>query len=372
MKINKIYNKLAVSVITVASLFAVSCQEDDLNIAKKGKPTLTLESNEVTIAEGFNAVFKANLSYPINDVVAFRMDLLDDNGNVVLVTEPDGEANTGNGYIPLAFDDFNVDVTSAAYPAIGVWETWFEAGAFDYGYLGGTGYVFTADRNVTSFEFPIGAITDNLAEGTESFRFRLSSTSKMNAIVDQIITVNIEDLDPTTLDVLMDFDGSMTIDGTAFDKCGLDFDLLISDEIVSTPYAAGFFTTSYDTCNETLSAGDAGGPIDNDPTNWADGSIYSVYVDYWADNNASDPSFPSLPAAITADEDIPMDFVFTKVRDGVTTDLTLSFPSLYNTADTTSENDPAEEIGTNRVATIEIVGNNYVITNLITGETTTL
>lgn len=367
MKINNIYNKLTIAVLTAASLFTVSCQEDD-NLARQGKPVLSLESNVITVGEGGSAYFRANLSYPINDYVAIRMELLDDEGNTVLVTEPDGGAGTGNGYSPIAHEDLDIAVDSAPYPAVGIWETWFEAGAFDYGYLGGTGYVFTADRNVTSFEFPVGTLVDNIVEGTETYRFKLSATSKMNAIVNEIITVHIEDATPTTLDVLLDFDGNMNIDGNTFDKCGLDFDLYIADD-PSSPYANNAWY-NYSDCNELLSGGNAGGPIDNDPNNWADGTVYQIFVDFWAKNNASVPSYPSLPTSITQHENIPMDIVFTKVKDGVTTTHTLVLTDLFATDDLASEDGATQEEGVRKIGTIEINGNDYRITNELTGEVT--
>ncbi|MGB1269367.1 MAG: hypothetical protein ACPG45_06490 [Flavobacteriaceae bacterium] len=348
MKAKNIYNKLTVAALTAVSLFTISCQNDDLEIARKGKPLLTLESNEITVGEGGSAYFKANLSYPINDYIAIRMELLDDAGNVVAVTEPDGGAGTGNGYSPIAHDDLNIDVQSENYPAVGVWETWFEAGAFDFGYLGGTGYVYTADKNVTSFEFPVGTLIDNITEGTETYRFRLSSTSKMNAIVDEIITVNIEDAVPTTLDVLLDFDGTITADGNSVDKCDYDFDLFISDSATANTDVAHNWDGP---CNELLSAGNAG-IIDNDPNNWMDGTVYYVWIDLWDNTGAP---------AITNHEDIPMDLVFSVVIDGVSTNRTLSLPNLYRTDSLDSNNSGA---GEKLAAKIIINGNDYIITDL--------
>ncbi len=314
MKINNLYSKLAVTVFTAASLFTVSCQEDESLIRANDRPIATLAANTISADEGNCAKFTINLSKAIQDAVEFRIEVIG------------GTAEEG-----VDFDMDNFDGTSI-----------FEG---EFGYIG------TIAPYQTSQEFSINTILDADVEGIETIDFKLTSILAAEGYInDLVFTVNLSDFVPTTLDVLLDFDGSITVDGNAYDKCNLDFDIFISDSETSN---TDIIHNWDGPCNELLSAGGGSELLDNDTNNWADtcDATYYVWIDLWDASGAP---------AVTNHEDVPMDLVFTIVTGGVSNDITLSLPSLYRTDDQDSNNGTG---GEKLAAKIVIHGNSYIITD---------
>lgn len=327
MKLNNIINKaIVLPAFFISSLLTTSCNEEE-SLEREGKPTVTVEENNVMATEGFGPTLKFNFSYVIKEAAQMRIEVIG------------GTAEEGVDY------DFNLDTIEDA----------------GFGYFGGNGYFAEIPSFQSSYELTdfLTLYDDAIDDPNETIDLKITSVSQGTILIEEFVTITTEELTPTTLDVLLDFDGSMTIDGNTFDKCNLDFDIYLNDDD-SSPYAGNSYY-NYDACNELISGGNAGGPLNNDANDWADGSVYHVWIDYW--------SAGTLPS-ITNHENIPMEIVFTKIKDGVTTTLALDFSDIYNTSDTASEDDTAQESGIRSVASIEIIGNNYVITNKITGEVT--
>lgn len=331
MKLNNIINKaIILPAFCISSLFITSSCNEDESLEREGKPVVSIEQKNITTTEGFGVALKFDFSYVIKEEAQFRIEVVG------------GTAEEGVDY------NFNLDTIEDA----------------GFGYFGGEGYFAEVPSFQRSFVLSdiLTLVEDGVNDPNETIILKISSVSKGTILINETVTITTEELVPTTLDVTLDYQGSITIDGNSFNKCDLDFDILLNDD-VSAAYNGNVYY-NYAGCTESISGGNAGGPLNNDANDWADGTIYQVWVDYWSSNG-------NLPAAITTHENIPVDITFTKVLDGATTtNLTLTFNSIYNTNDTTSEDDPSEEIGNRNVASVEIVGNNYIITNKITGEVT--
>lgn len=235
---NTFNNIKRVSFLALTSCLAlVSCQDDD-TIDKAGKPGVTVTQNTITVTEGETATFDFALDYTVGEKIDIRIDVLDENGNIVPTTQPVGDPNSGNGYSRLSFDDFNVP-----------YNTWFDAGWFQYGYLGGSGYVATFPAYTENFQINIETIQDLIPEGTESFSFRLSATSLMKVIIDEVITVNVENYvspDPAELVLRLNWEGTFVSGGNNVDFCDIDMDLELYDNTFA------IVDTSYTDCPEEI------------------------------------------------------------------------------------------------------------------------
>lgn len=328
MKFNNLINKaLVFPTFCISTLFFTSSCNEDESLEREGKPVVSIEQKNITTTEGFGTSLKFDFSYVIKEAAQFRIEVVG------------GTAEEGVDY------NFNLDTIEDA----------------GFGYFGGEGYFAEIPNFQKTFELSdvLTVTNDGINDPGETIILKISSVSKGTVLINETITITTEEFVPTTLDVLLDFDGSITIDGNSFNKCNLDFDLYLNDD-ESSPYS-GTTYFNYSACNELLSGGNAGGPLNNDVNDWADGTVYQIWIDYW--------SAGSLPS-VTNHENIPMNIVLTKVKDGVTTTLTLEFSELYKTNNVASEDDPAEESGLQNVATVKITGNTYLITNKITGEET--
>jgi hypothetical protein len=150
------------SLFTFAFLsLLTSCNEDDnADIARKGKPVLTLENNKVTAIEGDNASLKFKLSYPIDGDAEVRIEVIG------------GTAIEGVDY------QLNID-------------TMDDAGG---GFFGGNGYYYSFDGSMTSVDFSDLETLQDLdnTEGPETIVLKLFSAGKGRVIVDQIVTVTID------------------------------------------------------------------------------------------------------------------------------------------------------------------------------------
>jgi len=337
MKIYNLYNKFAITTFVVASLFTVSCNEDE-TLDRKGKPNLTLENKSISIDETQGASMTFNFDFAIKDASDLRIEVIG------------GTAEEGVDYT------FNLS-------------TMFNAGG---GFYGGEGYYAQLPGYQTQYTLSnfISTVDDGVTEGNETIELRLFSSVKAGAIIDETFTINIGDFIPTTLDILLDIDGDITIDGNTVDKCNFDFDLYVSDSSTANSNVGHSWLGPVGDCNELFSLGldDADTPgsenglINNNPADWNDGTDYYIWIDLW-DSSAA--------PAITAHVDNPLDLVFTKVNNGVSTDITIPLPALFKT-DQVQSNGGAGTEGLKIAAKLEIAGNSYIITNLVTGDVTTL
>ncbi|NHN26050.1 hypothetical protein FIA58_010220 [Flavobacterium jejuense] len=260
--LSKNIKAILVSVIVLS--FLASCQEDD-SLTRRGKPGISITEKTITVIEGETATFNLSLDYAVQNKLDIRIEPLDENDNPIPVTEPDGDPNSGNGYIRLDFEDFNVP-----------YGTWFEGGYFNYGYQGGTGYIVTYPAYTKDFQIDIETIRDIFPENTKTFKFRLSATSLIEAVLDEVITLNIENYVGTELITTFSWDGDYVNDA-----CGdLDLDLEL--------YLNGVFTNfSYSNCPESLTISGS----DTDGT-------YTLDASLWTTNGVTNPDNINIPATI--------------------------------------------------------------------------
>lgn len=182
-----IYYKITI-LLAVALIFSFTACEDDDSIPRRGKPTITVVEASKTVDEGQSAVYDFNVEYPVNESIFIRIDVLDADGNPIPTTEPIGDPNSGNGYAALVLDDINVP-----------YNTWFESGFFSYGYLGGSGYVAEIPAFTESFSLSIDALLDSVAdEAPETYTFRLTGVSTAAAVIDEEITLTINNVNACT------------------------------------------------------------------------------------------------------------------------------------------------------------------------------
>lgn len=268
-----IHKKISYSLIIIflLGLVTFSCEDDD-TIARRGKPALSLMSNSVTVTEGETATFILNVEYAISEKIDIRIDILDDQGNPVVTAE--GDPTTGGGF----YDRVQFESIEVPYP------TWFESGWFEYGYLGGTGYVASAPPFSSTIELNIETIQDFIPENTETVRLRLSATSLMTATIQQDISININDFVGNDLVTRLNWAGDY-LDSSA-DPCdinsGLDMDL----ELI---FDGNYVQTSYNDCPEelTILSSDADGAYTIDASLWTtngnislDGSNIPTSIDF--------------------------------------------------------------------------------------------
>jgi len=266
-----IHKKLSYAFVLVflLGLVTFSCEDDD-SIARRGKPQLRLLNNSVTVTEGETAVFMIDVEYPVTEKIDIRIDVLDDNGNPVVTAE--GDPTTGNGF----YDRVQFEAIEVPYP------TWFESGWFEYGYLGGTGYVATAPPFSESIELNIETIQDFIPEATKTINLRLSSTSLMAAKIQQDISITINDFVGTDLVTRLNWAGDY-LDSSA-DPCDIDAGLDLDLELI---FGGDYIQTSYNDCPEELII------LGSD----ADGT-YTIDASFWTNNGNSSADGINIPASI--------------------------------------------------------------------------
>nr|WP_321225005.1 hypothetical protein [uncultured Psychroserpens sp.] len=315
-----IHNKISYSLVLVflLSLVSFSCEDDD-SIPRRGKPELTLLNNSIAVTEGETAVFTLDVEYAISDKIDIRIDVLDNDGNPVVTAE--GDPTTGNGfYDRVQFESFEVP-----YP------TWFESGWFQYGYLGGTGYVASYPAFTETIEINIETLQDFIQEGSTTVNLRLSATSLMNATIEEDISLTINDFVGDDLVTRLNWAGDYLDSGA--DPCdindGLDLDL----ELI---YNGAYVQTSYNDCPEELVILSTDG----------DGT-YTVDASFWTANGNTSADGSNVPVTIEF------------MKSGVfleSVDLSALFPI----------NDGGLSDGNGNAITsftIEKAGNNYTITD---------
>jgi len=261
MKFN--YIKLT-SLLLFSFLCFNSCKNDDDSLERNGKPVITVINPSVTVTEGETATFNLKVEYPIAKKIDIRIDVLDDSGNPIPTTEPIGDPNSGNGYAGIDIENITVP-----YP------TWFDSGAFAFGYLGGSGYVATYDPYTEEMQINIDTKIDDNSNPTKTVKLRLSTTSLMTATIQQDIEINIENLVSTDLVTRLKWDGDYINDPCS----NLDFDLEL--------YYNGAFTDfSYSDCPEEIVI------LGTDP----DGS-YEIDASFWT--NGGNTTNPNINVPIT-------------------------------------------------------------------------
>lgn len=318
MKNLHIYTNYFLTILVI--LVITACQNDD-SIERRGKPVLTVENKTVTVTEGETATFNLNVEYPVANKIDVRIDVLDTDGNPIVVVEPaDGDVNSGNGYVPIDLDDIVVP-----------YNTWFDSGYFEYGYQGGSGYIASFPPGVTSFNIDIETIRDELPNGTKTVTLRLTSTNLLEAIINEEVTINIENYIGDELITRLNWAGDYLDSGE--DPCdinnGLDLDL----ELI---FDGNYVQTSYDFCPEELTI------LGSD-----DDGTYTIDASFWTANGNTSSENANIPVTI--------DFI----KPGVfseTVDLSSLFPL----------NDAGLNDGNNNAITsftIEKTGSTYSITD---------
>ncbi|GGI58293.1 hypothetical protein [Winogradskyella haliclonae] len=294
----------------LASIVVMSCDDKD-SIERTGKPSLTIDNSTVTVTEGETATFNFTVEYPVSTKIDIRIDVLDENENPIPTAVAIGDPNSGNGYSPIDLDDIFVP-----YP------TWFDSGWFNFGYLGGSGYVATFDPFTENFSIDINTLVEDIANPTKIIKLRLSATSEMAASIDEIITINIENLISDNLISRFEWDGSYSADPCS----DIDFDLEL--------YYEGAFTDfSYGSCPEEITISGS----DPDGTYVLDASLWETFI--------------------PEDLDIPVTLSF--IKSGVfveSVDLSSLFPS---------NNGGLNQGNGSAITSYTIVksGNNYTITD---------
>ncbi|WP_323788257.1 hypothetical protein [Psychroserpens sp.] len=259
----------ALVIVFLLGLVTFSCEDDD-SIARRGKPSLTLMSNSVTVTEGETAVFVLNAEYAVSEKIDIRIDILDDQGNPVVTAE--GDPTTGNGL----YDRVQFESVEVPYP------TWFESGWFEYGYLGGTGYVASFPPFSETMELSIETIQDFIPEQTETVHLRLSATSLMSASIQQDISININDFVGEDLVARLNWAGDYL--DSAEDPCDIDVGLDLDLELI---FDGGYVQTSYNDCPEELII------LSSD----TDGT-YTIDASFWTANGNTSANGDNIPVSI--------------------------------------------------------------------------
>ncbi|MDG5492481.1 hypothetical protein [Psychroserpens sp. SPM9] len=315
-----IHKKISYTLVLVFLLgfVSVSCEDDD-SIPRRGKPELILMSNSVTVTEGETATFILDVEYPVAEKIDIRIDILDADGNPVVTAE--GDPTTGNGF----YDRVQFDAIEVPYP------TWFESGWFEYGYLGGTGYVASFPAFTETIELNIETLQDFIPEGTETVNLRLSATSLMNATIEEDISIIINDFVGNDLVARLNWAGDYLDSGA--DACDIDAGLDLDLELI---YGGAYVQTSYNDCPEELTI------LSSD----ADG-FYTIDASFWTANGNTSADGDNIPVSI----DFMKAGVFVE-----SVDLSTLFP--LNDGGLNDGNDNAITS-----FTVEKTGNTYTITD---------
>ncbi|MEZ4803238.1 MAG: hypothetical protein R2797_10735 [Gelidibacter sp.] len=257
--------------ISLIGIFASSCQDDD-SIERRGKPTVTVENKTVTVTEGETATFNLNVEYPVANKIDIRIDVLDEQGNPIVVVEPaDGDANSGNGYVPIDLDDIVVP-----------YNTWFDSGYFQYGYQGGSGYIATFPPGVSSFDIDIETLQDELPNATKTVTLRFTATNLLEVLIDEEVTINIENYVGEDLITRLNWAGDYLDSGE--EACDIDTGLDLDLELI---YDGDYVQTSYDFCPEELII------LGTDP----DGT-YTIDASFWTGNGNTSADNLNIPVTI--------------------------------------------------------------------------
>ncbi|WP_298903642.1 hypothetical protein [uncultured Psychroserpens sp.] len=269
-----IHKKISYSLVVVflLGLVSFSCENDD-SIPRRGKPELRLANNSVTVTEGETAVFNIDVEYPVSEKIDIRIDILDADGNPVPTANPtDGDPTTGNGFL----DRIQFESIEVPYP------TWFESGWFQYGYLGGTGYVASFPPFTEAIELNIETIQDFIPEGATTVNLRLTATSLMEATIEEDISITINDFVGNDLVARLNWAGDYLESGA--DPCDIDNGLDLDLELI---YGGAYIQTSYNDCPEELTI------LGSD----ADGT-YIIDASFWTANGNSATDNSNVPASI--------------------------------------------------------------------------
>ncbi|WP_313803609.1 hypothetical protein [Flavobacterium sp.] len=290
---------IALLAIVGLSLSYYSCQEDE-SLERKGKPTITFDSNDIVVKEGDNINLDFILSYPIKSDSEVRIEVL--------------EETTAEAEVDFELGDLI---------------TMEDAGG---GFFGGNGYYYAIPSLTTNHTLSLPVIADNTVEGNETLKLRFYSAGKGEAMVDQIVTITIED----SSDLIIDLNWSGTFDdgGTPTDFCDLDMDLELYDP------NGDLIMVSYNDCPEQITI----------PTSAPDGT-YLLDASLWTTNGYAQPI------------NIPANVIFSK--PGITLSETFDASSYFPMAD-----GGLSDGNGNALITFEIIKNGHIFTINEPGGTT--
>ncbi|WP_300568063.1 hypothetical protein [Flavobacterium sp.] len=275
-------NKNFIKLLGVFSLVVgfSSCQDDEQEYPKRVKPQVSVAANAYTVNEGEDLaiVLTSNTSY--KTAMNFKLEIISQD------TDEDDFTLTG----------------ASAYDTDEGWGT--------------LGYKISFPAFATSHTVNLSAVLDDLAEGTETVTFRISTEGNLAGDLVggvQDIVVSIVNMKKPNLDLTLDWNKSFNIGGTDYDLCGVsyDVDILVFDEN-GDPFGAGAQTGD---CPEHLSM---------DMADYPDGSYFIVgylYDDAGLSGVGVSPAF-DIPVTVTyfRGGSATLDGVFVQNDDLLTSD----------------------------------------------------
>lgn len=300
--VNKIIYLVA---LTLSSLIYVSCNDDEDDLGKKNKPTLSAVSKSYSVIEGQPIDLQFTLDKAINDPIEYK-----------LIIAPNGTAEDQLDYY-IQNGCLSNDPSCVAIEENG----------------GPVGYVFEVPPYTTNFTFTIETIADFIPEGTENFKVYVVSRRNLKGLVAEGTEMNItiNNLTSTNLSTTLDWTGTyLGIDGQPHDFCDIDLDLELYDA------GGNVVESSYTSCPENI-----------ETSALANGN-YDIFASFW-----------TLGAATPApNQDIP--FTVTVAKQGVFS-REIAFSGVLNTDMVSAENgNPNAYV---YVGTINRNGTTYTLTD---------
>ena len=258
-------------ILLFVAAFNYACENDD-SIERRGKPAITGLNKTVTVTEGETATFDLEVDYAVANPINIRIDVLDDQGNPLVVTLPSGAPDSGNGLYDL------VTLEDVFVP----YNTWFESGYFQYGYTGGTGYIANFPAGQTSLQINIETLQDFIPNDTKIVNLKFTSTNLLEATIDEVVSINIENFVSNSLITHLDWSGDYLDNG--INPCDGDTALDLDLELY---YNGAFTDFSYSECPEELTI------LDTDP----DGT-YEIDASFWTSNGNTSSTVTNVPTTI--------------------------------------------------------------------------
>lgn len=298
-------NKNFIKLLGVFSLVVgfSSCQDDEQEYPKRVKPQVSVASNAYTVNEGEDVAITLTTDMTYKTAMTFKLE--------VISTDTDD-------------DDFTLTGASA-YDTDEGWGT--------------LGYKVSFPAFATSHSIVLSGILDDLAEGTETVTFRLTTEGNLAGDLvggSQDIVVSIVNQKKPSLDLILDWNKAFNYAGTDYDLCGVsyDVDIVVFDENFD-PFGAGAQT------------GDCPEHLEMKLADYPDGTYYIV------GNLYDDAGLSGL--GITPAFDIPV--TVTYFRGG---SATLDGTFVQNDDILTSDS-PSDTLSL--IATVEVSGGVFTIKN---------
>lgn len=319
----KIYKSLALSLLTVSGLLITSCNDDE-TLTREGKPTVTLTENTIQAYEGFGSYLEFDFTYDLKEVAEIRIEVVG------------GTATEGDDYT------FNIPTIESA----------------GGGYYGGEGYFgrLSAYSQKAFLLNYIRIINDGVSDPNETIELKITSVANGTILIDETATVVINEqdiLDPSTLDIELDFTRDLTVDGTTYAGCDIDMDLYVFDNGNDAANATDLGHSWYD-CPEAVQ-------INNNPATFgsANGGLLYVWADLW------DRGPVPAPDMITNHEDIVMDLNFTKTTNGNQEFLeTTVIDHSFDTLGVPNSGPSGSWLGARPIAKVFLTGDKYIVLNI--------